>query len=208
MSPLTHTLETLLNHRILAACRPLALQIAQWLHRHPKRLAAVLAAVLLGGGGGAFAVASLAPDPSLLPVRDVVEVVEPLSLAAQIEAFDSRALRLFRSDTIRPTDTVESLFARLGLSDAAAAAYVRNDRDFRTQLMGRAGRQIGSEAHAQHGLERLTARWAPDNEGEFRRLVIQRTPDGRFATRVERAALTTSTRLGSGTIRKIGRAHV
>ena len=46
MSPLTHTLETLLNHRILAACRPLALQIAQWLHRHPKRLAAVLAAVL------------------------------------------------------------------------------------------------------------------------------------------------------------------
>lgn len=194
-------LDTLLNHRILAACRPLALQITQSIQRHPKRLAALLAAVMLGGGGGAFAVASLAPDPSQMPVRDVVEAVEPISLAAQIEAFDSRALRLFRSDTIRPTDTVESLFARMGLSDAAAAAYVRNDRDFRTQLMGRAGRQIGVEANAQHGLERLTARWAPDNEGEFRRLVIQRTPDGRFTTRVERAALTTSTRLGSGTIR-------
>jgi murein DD-endopeptidase MepM/ murein hydrolase activator NlpD len=169
--------------------------------RHPKRLTALLAAVMLGGGGGAFAVASLAPDISDVAVRDVVEVVEPVSLAAQIEALDARALRLFRSDAIRPTDTVESLFARLGLSDAAAAAYVRNDRDFRSQIMGRAGRMVSAEANAQHGLERLTARWAPDDEGEFRRLVIQRGSDGRFSTRVERAPLTTSTRLGSGTIR-------
>ncbi len=169
--------------------------------RHPKRLTALLAAVLLGGGGGAFAVASLAPDISDVAVRDVVEVVEPTALAQQIEALDARALRLFRSDTIRATDTVEALFARLGLSDAAAAAFVRNDRDFRTQVMGRAGRLVSAEANAQHGLERLTARWAPDNDGEFRRLVIQRGPDGRFSTRVERAPLTASTRLGSGTIR-------
>ncbi len=169
--------------------------------RHPKRLTALLAAVLLGGGGGAFAVASLAPDISDVAVRDVVEVVEPATLAQQIEALDARALRLFRSDTIRATDTVEALFARLGLSDAAAAAFVRNDRDFRAQVMGRAGRLVSAEANAQHGLERLTARWAPDNDGEFRRLVIQRGPDGRFSTRIERAPLTASTRLGSGTIR-------
>ena len=169
--------------------------------RHPKRLTALLAAVLLGGGGGAFAVASLAPDISDVAVRDVVEVVEPTTLARQIEALDARALRLFRSDTIRATDTVEALFARLGLSDAAAAAFVRNDRDFRTQVMGRAGRLVSAEANAQHGLERLTARWTPDNDGEFRRLVIQRGPDGRFSTRIERAPLTASTRLGSGTIR-------
>ena len=169
--------------------------------RHPKRLTALLAAVLLGGGGGAFAVASLAPDISEVAVRDVVEVVESTTLANQIEALDARALRLFRSDTIRATDTVEALFARLGLSDAAAAAFVRNDRDFRTQVMGRAGRLVSAEANAQHGLERLTARWAPDNDGEFRRLVIQRGPDGRFSTRIERAPLSASTRLGSGTIR-------
>ena len=169
--------------------------------RHPKRLTALLAAALLGGGGGAFAVASLAPDISDVTVRDVVEAVEPATLAQQIEALDARALRLFRSDTIRATDTVEALFARLGLSDAAAAAFVRNDRDFRTQVMGRAGRLVSAEANAQHGLERLTARWAPDNEGDFRRLVIQRGPDGRFSTRIEQAPLSASTRLGSGTIR-------
>lgn len=190
-----------MNHRLLAACEPLVTQALQLIKRHPKRLTALLAAVLLGGGGGAFAVANLGPDIADVAVRDVVEAVEPVSLAAQIEALDARALRLFRSDTIRPTDTVESLFARLGLSDAAAAAYVRNDRDFRSQVMGRAGRLVSVEANAQHGLERLTARWAPDNEGEFRRLVLQRGEDGRFTTRVERAPLTTSTRLGSGTIR-------
>jgi murein DD-endopeptidase MepM/ murein hydrolase activator NlpD len=179
----------------------LATQALQLIKRHPKRLTALLAAVLLGGGGGAFAVASLAPDISDVAVRDVVEVVEPATLAQQIEALDARALRLFRSDTIRATDTVEALFARLGLSDAAAAAFVRNDRDFRTQVMGRAGRLVSAEANAQHGLERLTARWTPDNDGEFRRLVIQRGPDGRFSTRIERAPLTASTRLGSGTIR-------
>ena len=190
-----------MNHRLLAACAPLATQALQLIKRHPKRLTALLAAVLLGGGGGAFAVASLAPDISDVAVRDVVEVVEPATLARQIEALDARALRLFRSDTIRATDTVEALFARLGLSDAAAAAFVRNDRDFRTQVMGRAGRLVSAEANAQHGLERLTARWTPDNDGEFRRLVIQRGPDGRFSTRIERAPLTASTRLGSGTIR-------
>ena len=179
----------------------MATQALQLIKRHPKRLTALLAAVLLGGGGGAFAVASLAPDISDVAVRDVVEVVEPTTLARQIEALDARALRLFRSDTIRATDTVEALFARLGLSDAAAAAFVRNDRDFRTQVMGRAGRLVSAEANAQHGLERLTARWTPDNDGEFRRLVIQRGPDGRFSTRIERAPLTASTRLGSGTIR-------
>jgi murein DD-endopeptidase MepM/ murein hydrolase activator NlpD len=179
----------------------LATQALQLIKRHPKRLTALLAAVLLGGGGGAFAVASLAPDISDVAVRDVVEVVEPTTLARQIEALDARALRLFRSDTIRATDTVEALFARLGLSDAAAAAFVRNDRDFRTQVMGRAGRLVSAEANAQHVLERLTARWTPDNDGEFRRLVIQRGPDGRFSTRIERAPLTASTRLGSGTIR-------
>ncbi len=190
-----------MKHRLLAACEPLATQTIQLIQRHPRRLTALLAAVLLGGGGGAFAVASLAPDISDVAVRDVVEAVEPTALAQQIETLDARALRLFRSDTIRPTDTVEALFARLGLSDAAAVAYLRNDREFRTQVMGRAGRLVSVEANARHGLERLTARWAPDNEGEFRRLVIQRTPDGRLDTRVERAPLTASTRLGSGTIR-------
>ena len=188
-------------HRFIAAGEQLASRALATLKRHPKRITALVAAVLLGGGGGAFAVASLGPDVSEVPVRQVVESVRPLSLSAQIDALDARALRLYRSDTIRPTDTVESLFARLGLSDAAAAAYVRADRHFRGQVMGRAGRMVSVEANATHGLEKLTARWAPEADGHFQRLVIERTSAGAFATRVERAPLAASTRLGSGTIR-------
>ena len=91
----------------------------------------------------------------------MVESVDHLPLQAQLDALDLHALRLFRSDIVRPTDTVESLFARLGLSDPAAAAYLRQDAVFRTQLMGRYGRSVSVEANEKQGLEKLIARWTP-----------------------------------------------
>jgi hypothetical protein len=63
-----------------------AVALADLVQRHPKRLTAAIAALLLGGGGGAFAVASLAPDASQIPVRQVLEAVQPLPLQAQAEA--------------------------------------------------------------------------------------------------------------------------
>ena len=54
---------------------------ARVLEHHPKQITAVVAALMLCGGGGAFAVASLGPDASALPVREVLEAVEPLPLA-------------------------------------------------------------------------------------------------------------------------------
>ena len=51
------------------------LALADFVHRHPKRITAVIAAVLLGGGGGAFAVASLAPTAPSEPLRLVAESV-------------------------------------------------------------------------------------------------------------------------------------
>ena len=47
----------------------------------------------------------------------------------------------------------------------------------------------------------MTVRWAPGDDGTFRRLVIERTPAGQFASRVESAPLTASARLASGAIR-------
>ena len=75
------------------------------LEHHPKRITAVIAALLLGGGGGAFAVASLAPDASLIPMREVLEPVQPLPLQSQVEALDVHSFKLFRSDTTRANDT-------------------------------------------------------------------------------------------------------
>ncbi|WP_445322784.1 M23 family metallopeptidase [Ramlibacter sp. AN1015] len=169
--------------------------------RHPRHITTVLAALLLGGGGGAFAVASFGPDPADMPVRQVVERVEPLPIQTQIEALEVHTLRLFRTEFLRSTDSVESLLGRLGLHDPDASAYLRKDALFRTKILGRPGRMITAEANDSHGLEKLIARWPADEDGQFRRLVVERTPDGHLATRVESGLLQPSTRLGSGVIR-------
>ncbi len=185
----------------MAATQRIAARIGHALEHHPRQITALLTAVLLGGGGGAFAVASFGPDAAEVPVSQVTEVVQPLSLAAQVEALDLQALRLYRSDTVRTTDTVETLFARLGLVDAAAAAFVRNDPAFRTQVLGRNGRQLSAEADGQQALRKLVARWVADDSGNFRRLVIERDASGKIGSRVETAPLVGSPRLGGGTIR-------
>ena len=174
---------------------------ARVVEHHPRKLTALLAAVLLGGGGGAFAVASFGPDPSSLPVREVIESVQPEGLSEQAEALDAHVFRLYRSDLVRPTDTIDTMLGRLGISDPDAAAYLRQDTLVRTQLLGRPGRTLRAEATDQHGLARLTARWVADDSGHFKRLVVERNAQGQFATRVETAPLTAAIRLGSGTIR-------
>ncbi len=188
-----------MSPRLVAASQRIAARVALVLEHHPKQVTALLAAVLLGGGGGALAVASFGPDAAEVPVRQVTEDVQPL--AAKIEALDLQALRLYRSDTVRGNDTVETLFARLGLVDAAAAAFVRNDPVFRTKVLGRNGRNLTAEADGQQALRKLVARWVADDSGTFRRLVIERGADGHLSSRVETAPLVATSRLGGGTIR-------
>lgn len=189
-----------MKHRLLAVRDACLSRAATLLEHRTGQVTAAIVTLLLGGVSGAFAVANLGPDASDLPVSQLVESVEPLPLAAQIEALDLHALRLYRTDTLRSTDTVESLFARLGLSDAAAAAFLRKDPIFSSKLMRGAGRLVTAEANAQQGLEKLSIRWAPNADGSFQRFVVERQASGQLHARVEIAPLTASVRLGSGTI--------
>ena len=170
------------------------------LQRHPKRLTAVLAALLLCGGGGAFAVASLAPDASDLPVREVVHAVEPLPLQAQIEALDVHRFNLYRTETTRSSDSARSLLDRLGIQDAAAVAYLSSDARVRQALLGRAGRAVTAEATDEHRLHKLSVRWAASGDTASQRLVVERKGTG-FASRLEQAPLEASSQLASGVIR-------
>ena len=179
------------------------------IQRHPKQVTAVVAALALCGAGGAFAIASLAPDAADLPVRQVLEAVEqqpvlPLmqSLAGatgQALVPDALSLTLYRSDTSRSSDTAETLLKRLGITDAAAAAFLRTDATVRKSLLGRSGRSLTAEATPANTLLKLTARWSTQDDGSFTRLVIQQTPSG-LKSRMETAPLVASTRLASGTI--------
>lgn len=171
----------------------------QLIQRHPRRLVALVAALLLGGAGGAFAVASFAPDAANLPVRQLLEPVQPLPLQPQVEALELSHFRLYRSETTRSTDSAESLLGRLGISDDLAAAFLRTDSVARQVLLGRGGRNVTVEAGDDNSLFKLSARWNADDDGHFKRLVIERAAQG-FKSRVESGSLTASTRLASGTI--------
>jgi murein DD-endopeptidase MepM/ murein hydrolase activator NlpD len=191
-----------LKNGFVAAGEKLLSRAAHALEHHPKQVTALIAALLLGGGGGAFAVASLTPEPAdQVTVRQVLEAVTPLPVQDQLQALDVHRFKLFRSDVTRSSDTVEALLARLGIDDFRAASYLRADPAFRSQLLGRAGRNVTAEASSNQSLEKLSARWTQDDDGTFKRLVVERLTQGMFTSRIETAPLVAATRMGSATIR-------
>ena len=176
------------------------------LQRHPRRVMAVLTAVLLGTGATAFAVSQLVPDATQIQVQQVLQAVQPL---ASTPPSGESSVRLYRFDITRSNDTADSLLRRLGISDSAGAAFLRSDATARN-LIGRAGRAVSAETDENNRLVRLIARWAPDDSAQFNRLVIEKptaqTPPAAgvapaFVARTDNAALVASTRLASGTIR-------
>lgn len=184
-----------LTHAVQTAAQRVALA----LHQHPKRVLTAVAALLLGGAGASFAVANLAPDAANLPKRTLVEAVEPLPLAPQFEALATQAMRLYRTDLTRSTDTADTLLKRLGVSDVAAAAFLRSDRLVQQTLMGRAGRSVSAEVDERSGLLALSARWSPEDDGNFKRLTISKSAEG-YSSKIETLPLTVSSRMASGVI--------
>lgn len=176
-------------------------RVSHSIQKHPKRLTAALVAVLMTGGGGAFAVASLGPDPVDLPVRLVEQAVPSLASDTSLSTLLERpGFSLYRTEQVRSSDTAESLLQRLGIADPAAAAFLRRDANALQNLLGRAGRTVSAETTDDHRLLRITVRWVPGEEEQFKRLVVEKTGEG-FTSRIETAPLTTSSRLAGGVIR-------
>jgi len=173
---------------------------AEALRRHPKRVMGTIGALLLGTGVTAFGVAPLAPDAADLPVRSVLEAVEPALRAPQGGGDASVPFVLFRSDVTRRDDNAQSLLQRLGVNDSAAAAFLRSDPRARELFSGRPGKLVSVETTDRNEIVRLSARWLgkPDARS-FQRLVLERQGDG-FAARIEEAELKASAQLASGTV--------
>ena len=120
-------------------------QAAQLVQKHPRRLTAIVGTCLLAAGSGAFAVASFAPDPSDMPVREVLQAIEPMVAALPDDVLDAHRFRLFRTETVRSSDTAISLLQRLGVDDTTAAAFLRTDANAKQGLFARAGRTVHAE---------------------------------------------------------------
>lgn len=183
------------------------LALADILQRHPKRITALLAVALLGAGSAAFAVANLSSVSALpsAPLRLVTETVTASALAQQSELLQEHSLTLYRNEQVRSSDTPESLLKRLGISDAAAVEYLRNDPAISKALFSAraAGRNITVEADERQQLQLLRTHWPdPDSESHYQRLVVQRSldSDSGFTTHTEAIPLVPSQRLASGTI--------
>lgn len=168
--------------------------------RHPKRISAVLASLMMGATGLSFAIANLAPDAAQLPVRSLIETLETPALALQAQVLDQHALNLYRSELSRSTDTAEILLKRLGINDPQAAAFLRSDTLVQKNLLGRAGRAVTAEANDSNALLLLQARWSPDDDGTFKRLRIEKSAKG-YQSRLDTLPLSASTRMAGGTIR-------
>ena len=171
------------------------------LDRHPRRVTGALAVLLLGTGVTAFGVAPQLPDPADQPVTTVVEAVHPLPVAQQSEALLGHRFNLFRTELTRSTDTADSLLARLGISDAQAASFLRKDALVKAHLLGTASRSVTAEADDEQRLLKLSMRWASSEPDFFKRLVIERQGTG-FTARVETAPYVRSTRLVAGEINR------
>jgi murein DD-endopeptidase MepM/ murein hydrolase activator NlpD len=173
------------------------------LQRNPRRVMAAVATVLLGTGATAFAVANLAPDVSDLPVRQVLEAVEPLPLLSAEPAAGQptqASLILYRTDATRSNDTAETLLRRLGVVDILAAAFVRNNPEVRAALLSRPGRNVTAETDANNRLLKLTARWTKDETNDFQRLTVEKSSTD-FTALTETAPLVSGSRLAGGVIR-------
>jgi len=178
------------------------LALADLIQRHPHRITAAIAAVLLGSGSGVYAVGRLAPPAPQAPVHLVAEPVQPAEpLQAQADALDGFTFTLYRGDrTLGAGDTPERLLRRLGVADPAAAAFLRKNAQARQALFGAARRPVTVEVDERQNLQTLRAHWVADaDSGNFNRLVVSKGPNG-FTSRIETAPLTASQRLASGVI--------
>ncbi len=188
-----------MKHGLNQAVELCVARATAFLQLYPKQITAAITALLVGGTGATFAVANFAPDASDLPVRTVVETVQSDLLAARLDDVSYLAMRLYRSETTRSSDTADTLLKRLGVIDPQAAAYLRADAQAQSALLGRAGRNVTAEVNERQGLLKLSARWSPVDDGTFKRLTIEKTESG-FRSQVETLPLVANTRLASGVI--------
>ncbi len=179
-------------------------RVANWAHRHPRRLAAGTATVLAVIAGTAFGLAPMAPDAAALPKRLVTESFTPENLDAQLDALAAQHLSLARSDITRPNDTASTLVKRLGISDEQLNAFLQSDATSHKLWQGRAGKLVSATTDDNGRLTTLVARYPAERDDQFTthfsRLTIARGENG-FTSKVETVPFGTSTRLGAGTVR-------
>lgn len=127
---------------------------------------------------GAAGVAPLAPDPSDLPVKTIVQQLSLPSLAEQVSRLEPASQSFVSEERIRPGDNLSSLFGRLGISDNAAMNFVKSDAVARTVLQLRPGKSVQARIGEDGSLEQLSATVLDSRDNSAKTVLVTRKGDG------------------------------
>ena len=183
--------------------------LASALHRHPGRRLAAVVALLAGSGVTALAISPvvsglLPPEPAVAVVHQELAMGEWAN-AGSLDA-STPTLTLYRSALTRADDTADTLLNRLGVDDASAAEFLRNDGRVRSVLQGRVGKLVRASTNAA-GLQSMVVLGPGDTSADidtlYTRISIERLPNAgavRFSVRKEVLPLDHQPQLASGII--------
>ena len=149
---------------------------------------------------GAAGVAPLAPDASNLPVKSISQELALPQLSEQIASLEKQGQRYVSEERIRPGDTLATLLTRLGVNDAAAAAFIKTDGTARSVMQLKAGRRVQAQINDGGELQWLSANVSDVRDNAAKTVVITRNAGG-FKANEAPASLEKRVEMHSGEIR-------
>ncbi len=164
-----------------------------------SRLASWSALALAVFAFGAAGVAPMAPDASELPVKTIALELALPDLQSQIAAQLDAPEYYQREEKVRAGDSLATLLKRLGVDDAAAAEFIKNDHVAYQVLQLRPGKQVQVQTDPLGQLQWLRTTLSNGRDGSSN-LVIQREGEQFKATQTA-AALEKRIEMRSGEIR-------
>ena len=128
-----------------------------------------VASLLLLAGGATFALSNLNPAKPRVQERELRELLTPPDFSSQLQSVLNQrmGMHLYRSETSRASDTVESLFERLSVDDQEAARVIRSNPQLRKNLLGKTGRPVRVEVDEENRILSLKVLWAQSASNYF-----------------------------------------
>lgn len=172
----------------------------QWFSASRKsRIVSSSALLLAVFAVGAAGVAPMAPDAADLPVKTIALDLNLPDLQSQISAQVNAPEFYVREEKVRSGDTLATLLKRLGVDDAAAAEFIKNDRAAYQVLQLKPGKQVRVQTGPDGQLQWLHTT-VGNGRDDVTNLVVKREGDHFKATQSP-AALEKRVEMRNGEIR-------
>lgn len=142
----------------------------------------------------------MAPDASDLPVRSITQEIALPGLSEQIARLQTTNQSYMREERVRPGDTLATLLNRLGVDDAAAAAFIKSDRIAYNVMQLKVGKRVQAQITQDGELKQLIATVGDVGSNSLKNLVITRNGD-RFTAAESAAAIERRVEMHAGEIK-------